>query len=118
MVGQTVRKILRLLRLPKVARMSPPLIPILSQINPAYKPLRSSSVLIHATSRSPKLSPHKQFYALLIRPKCATFPVYLIVLDFIVLIITGEENKLLIFSLCYLQKRELASAPSVLHPLT
>jgi hypothetical protein len=81
-----------------------PLVPILSQSNPAhtllpYFPKIQSNIIFLSTSSIPSgpFSPHfptKILYALLVSHMRATFPAHLILLDFITWTMLGELYKL------------------------
>lgn len=96
------QKIPNILQNPKIHWPSLP--PFLSQINPflalplwAYffvSVLILSSTILHPSSPCRSGFSINIFYAFLFSPMCATFPDHLIILDLIILAISGEEYKL------------------------
>jgi hypothetical protein len=92
---------------------SPPLVPILSEIDPVHTTptsLRSSLVMSDhirlglPSGLFPSGSPNSILYAFLFSPLRVTFTVYFILLDLIILIIVGEKYKLWSSSSCIFLK--------------
>jgi len=101
------QKVPRLVWNPKVhfrAHSSPPLVPILNQINPVqtfppYFPKINSNINLHLrlglpSGVFPSGFPTEILYAFLVYPKRATYPAHLILPDLITLTIFCEEYKL------------------------
>jgi hypothetical protein len=109
---------------------SPPPVPILSQQNSHYapplpQPMSLRSILIpsshlsfcHPSSHTPSGFPTKLLYTSLSSPIRATCSAHLILLDFICLMISGDEYKIWSSSLCnYLHSRVTSSrfGPNIL----
>jgi hypothetical protein len=105
---------------------SPPLVPILSQINPVHTtPPYLRSILILSTHLCPGL-PSGLFpsgfttnilYAFLFSPMHATWPDHLILLDLIIQIVLGEDYKLCSFlHFNPFQSKYYPQHPVLIHP--